>query len=253
MTETITSRQNRRIQAIRELSRDAELRRKAGLFVCDGEKLLSEALRSGAAVESVFWKETRAAGFPEFEYEALLSEALFDYASPLKNSPGPLFTVRMPQLREEAGRLPPEHVLVLEGVQDPGNVGTILRTADAFGIGCVVLLEGCADIYAPKTVRSTMGAIFRQCICELPLEDLPAFCRDRGLKLYAAALSDRAADVRTVPLRNAAVCVGSEGRGLSRELLSLCDGELIIPMRGPAESLNAAVAAAVLMWEMTRE
>ena len=253
MTETITSRQNRRIQAIRELSRDAELRRKAGLFICDGEKLLSEALRSGAAVESVFWKETRVEGFPGFEYEALLSEALFDYASPLKNSPGPLFTVRMPQPREEAGSLRPEHVLVLEGVQDPGNVGTILRTADAFGIGCVVLLEGCADVYAPKTVRSTMGAIFRQDICELPLEDLPAFCRDRGLKLYAAALSDRAADVRTVPLRNTAVCVGSEGRGLSRELLNLCNGEVIIPMRGPAESLNAAVAAAVLMWEMTRE
>ena len=73
MTETITSRQNRRIRAIRELSRDAELRRKAGLFVCDGEKLLSEALRSGVGVESVFWKETRVEGFPEFEYEALLS------------------------------------------------------------------------------------------------------------------------------------------------------------------------------------
>jgi TrmH family RNA methyltransferase len=146
-----------------------------------------------------------------------------------------------------------EHVLVLEGVQDPGNVGTILRTADAFSINCVVLLEGCADVYAPKTVRSTMGAVFRQFICELPLEELPAFCRNRGLKLYGAALSDRAKDVRTLPLRNAAVCVGSEGRGLSRELLGLCDGEVIIPMRGPAESLNAAVAAAVLMWEMTRE
>jgi TrmH family RNA methyltransferase len=253
MTETITSRQNRRIQTIRELSRDAELRRKAGLFVCDGEKFLSEALRSGAEVESVFWKETRAAEFPDFAYEALLSEALFDYASPLKNSPGPLFMVRMPQPLEESGSLRPEHVLVLEGVQDPGNVGTILRTADAFGIGCVVLLEGCADVYSPKTVRSTMGAVFRQSICELPRMELPAFCRNRGLKLYAAALSERAADVRAVSLRNAAVCVGSEGKGLSRELLSLCDGEIIIPMRGTAESLNAAVAAAVLMWEMTRE
>ena len=253
MTETITSRQNRRIQTIRELSRDAELRRKAGLFVCDGEKLLSEALRSGAGVESVFWKETRAAGFPEFEYEVLLSETLFDYASPLKNSSGPLFTVRIPQQTEETDGLPLEHVLVLEGVQDPGNVGTVLRTADAFGVGCVVLLKGCADVYAPKTVRSTMGAIFRQFICELSLEDLPAFCRERGLKLYGAALSDRAVDVRTLALRNAAICVGSEGRGLSRELLGLCDGEVIIPMRGPAESLNAAVAASILMWEMTRE
>lgn len=257
--EIITSRQNRRIQTLRELSRDAELRRKTGLYVCDGEKLLTEALRSGADVETVLWKESRIESFPEFEYEALLAEALFDYASPLKNSPGPLFTVRMPQLagyaaedsRKEAAPAG-ERILVLEGVQDPGNVGTVLRTADAFGIDCMVLLEGCADVYAPKTVRAAMGAVFRQKVLQMSREGLAAFCRGKGIKLYAAALSTRARDVREVSLRNAAVCVGSEGSGLSRELLNLCDGEVIIPMCGAAESLNAAVAAAILMWEMCR-
>ena len=247
--EIIKSRQNRRIQTVRELARDAELRRKTGLCVCDGEKLLAEALRSGAEVESVLWKENRTGDFPAFPYEALLTEALFDYASPLKNSPGPLFTVRLPQF-DGAGA--GKSVLVLEGVQDPGNVGTVLRTADAFGIDSVVLLDGCADVTAPKTVRSTMGAIFRQRVLQMSREELLPFCRGRGLKLYAAALTGRAVDVREVPLRNAAVCVGSEGRGLSRELLDLCDGEVIIPMRGAAESLNAAVAAAILMWEMCR-
>ena len=260
MMEIITSRQNKRIQTVRDLSRDPELRREKGLFVCDGEKLLTEALRSGAGVETVLWKENRNEAFPTFEYEALLTEGLFDYASPLKNSPGPLFTVRMPQApgfcveaSVTAAEEPAwERVLVLEGVQDPGNVGTVLRTADAFGVDCVVLLEGCADVYAPKTVRSTMGAVFRQRILQLSMDGLSALCRVKGLKLYAAALSGRARDVRDLSLRNAAVCVGSEGSGLSRELLERCDGEVIIPMRGAAESLNAAVAAAILMWEMCR-
>ena len=218
--EIIKSRQNQRIQTVRELSRNAELRRRTGLCVCDGEKLLAEALRSGSEVESVFWKESRIGN------------------------------------QADAGELQPsrngECVLVLEGVQDPGNVGTVLRTADAFGVDIVVLLEGCADVTAPKTVRSTMGAIFRQRVLQMNREELLPFCRGRGLKLYAAALTERAGDVREVTLRNAAVCVGSEGRGLSRELLDLCDGEVIIPMRGAAESLNAAVAAAILMWEMCR-
>ena len=257
--EIVTSRQNKKIQTIRELSRDPELRRKTGLFVCDGAKLLAEALRSGAGVETVLWKEHRDESFPEFEYEALLTEALFDYASPLKNSPGPLFTVRRAPASASGAEASPatddepwEHVLVLEGVQDPGNVGTVLRTADAFGVDCVVLLEGCADVYAPKTVRSTMGAVFRQKVLQMSKDELTAFCRAKGLKLYAAALSRHARDVREVSLRNAAVCVGSEGSGLSRKLLECCDGEVIIPMRGAAESLNAAVAAAILMWEMCR-
>ena len=251
--ETLTSRQNRRVQLLRALSRDGALRRSEGLYVCDGEKLLQEALRSGAQVETVFWKGTRPEGFPPFPEEVLLTEALFAYVSPLGNSPGPLFTVRIPDMKD-GGTEPAElsSVLVLEGVQDPGNVGTVLRTADAFGLDAVVLLEGCADLFSPKTVRAGMGAVFRQPVLQMSREALPGFCRARGLRLYGAALSEKALDVREVPLRHAAVCIGSEGSGLSTELRALCDGEVIIPMRGKAESLNAAVAAAVLMWEMTR-
>ncbi len=264
--ETVTSRQNRRLQHLRELSRNAELRRKERLYVCDGDKLLQEALRSGVQIKTVFWKGGRPDGLPAFQDEVLLTEALFDYASPLKSSPGPLFTVRMPESDRNtaadadspetgmsaAAPEPLASVLVLEGVQDPGNVGTVLRTADAFGTDAVVLLEGCADLYAPKTVRASMGAVFRQTVLQMKLEELPAFCRGQGLPLYAAALSENARDIREVPLRHAAVCIGSEGSGLSRELRALCSGEVIIPMRGAAESLNAAVAASILMWEMTR-
>ena len=167
----------------------------------------------------------------------------------MKNSPGPVFTVKIPAA-EDAAKL--KNALVLETVQDPGNVGTVIRTANAFNIDAVILTGDCADLYNPKTVRATMGAIFRQRVISCALGELPMLLAGSGLALYGAALSERAQDIRTLNIRSAAVAIGSEGKGLSRELLSLCEGELIIPMNPDSESLNAAVAAAVVMWEMAR-
>jgi TrmH family RNA methyltransferase len=144
------------------------------------------------------------------------------------------------------------NAIVLENVQDPGNVGTVIRTANAFRIDAVILTGACADLYQPKTVRATMGAIFRQKVLRIEREYLGDFLRDQGLPLYGAALSDQAQDLRGLPLQHVAVAIGSEGQGLSRELLALCDGELIIPMNPDSESLNAAVAASIVMWEMAR-
>ena len=132
-------------------------------------------------------------------------------------------------------------------------MGTVLRTASAFSIDAVVLLGDCADCFSPKTVRASMGAIFRQRVLTLSREELTAWLKKQGLKLYGAALSERATDVRKVDITHSAIAVGSEGHGLSRELLDLCDGEIIIPMDARSESLNAAVAASVLMWEMARD
>ena len=247
--ERLTSRKSAVIRAFRDLARSSAAREEKGLFLCDGQKLLQEALRSGASVETVLWKENRAADLPPFPQEALLPADLFDYVSPMANSPGPLFSVRMlsaPDLYKVS------RVLALEELQDPGNVGTVLRTADAFGVDLVVLLEGCADLYAPKTVRASMGAVFRQAAVRMDAEAFVSFCREKNLPLWGAALTDTARDLRSLPLDPAAVLIGSEGHGLSRELLRACDGEIIIPMSGEAESLNAAVAAAIVMWEMQR-
>ena len=149
-------------------------------------------------------------------------------------------------------RVPLRRVIVLEGVQDPGNVGTAIRTANALGMDAVVLTGACADLYGPKTVRATMGALFRQPVLTCATDELMQLLRANGLKLYGAALTDTAQDLRRVPLTPAAVAIGSEGRGLSAELLAQCDGQIIIPMQPGAESLNAAVAAAVVMWEIAR-
>ena len=247
--ERLTSRKSAVIRAFRDLARSSAAREEKGLFLCDGQKLLQEALRSGASVETVLWKENRAANLPPFPQEALLPADLFDYVSPMSNSPGPLFSVRMPSAPD---LYKVRRVLALEELQDPGNVGTVLRTADAFGVDLVVLLEGCADLYAPKTVRASMGAVFRQAAARMDAEAFVSFCREKHLPLWGTALTDTARDLRSLPLDPAAVLIGSEGHGLSRELLRACDGEIIIPMSGEAESLNAAVAAAIVMWEMQR-
>ena len=250
MIENITSRKNAYIAHLRALGADAAYRREHGEYLCDGRKLLDEAIQNGAAIRSVLWKE-RAEDVPGLtaarQYSA--PEGLFDYASPMKNSPGPLFTVTMPEPGAEERF---SRAIALENVQDPGNVGTVIRTAAALGIEAVILLGACADVYSPKTARATMGAIFRERIITTNLDGLMALKEKNALPLFGAALTESARDIRNVKLQNAIAAIGSEGRGLSEELKRHCDGQIIIPMTPGSESLNAAVAGAIVMWEMTR-
>lgn len=247
--DRITSRKHPLITHLRSLAADGSYRREQGEFVCDGYKLLNEAVASGAEIRAILWKEG-AVGSAPCARQCCAPADLFDYASPMKNSPGPLFCVRMPERNDHA---PIRSALVLENVQDPGNVGTVLRSAAAFSIDAVLLCGDCADLYSPKTARATMGAIFRQRAFALSTDALVKLLAANGLRLFGAALSDTARDVRQVDITHCAVAVGSEGRGLSEQLLSLCDEKIIIPMDARSESLNAAVAASVLMWEMSRE
>ncbi|MDO4862220.1 MAG: RNA methyltransferase [Eubacteriales bacterium] len=248
--DRITSRKNAVITHLRALGAESAYRAASGEYLCDGYKLLDEAVKSGAAITSILWKEGGARAEIACDRQYSAPPELFDYASPMKNSPGPLFSLR----RGVWGTSDPvRSAIVLENVQDPGNVGTVLRTASAFSVDAVVLVGDCADCFSPKTVRATMGAIFRQRVLTLSHEELAPWLKEQGLKLYGAALSERATDVRKVNITHSAIAVGSEGHGLSRELLALCDGEIIIPMDARSESLNAAVAASVLMWEMARK
>ena len=246
--EKLTSRKNPVIQHLRRLASDSGYRNEQGEYVLDGVKLLREAMAFGGRVGCVLWP-----GEPEFPVPGAdiytAPKDLVEYASPLKNSPGPVFTVAIP-----AQTVPEtlEKVIVLENVQDPGNVGTVIRTANALGMDAVLLTGSCASLYGAKTARAAMGALFRQCVLELSQADTLALLKQNGLKLYGAALSDRAADVRDKDLTKCAVAVGSEGQGLSRELLDACDGEVIIPMQPGSESLNAAVAADIIMWELAK-
>ena len=142
--------------------------------------------------------------------------------------------------------------MLLDGVQDPGNVGTILRTLDAFDADGLLLTGGCADPYGWKAVRSSMGAVFRRPIYSGTPEELAALLHRSGLPLYGAALREDTVDTRQADYTRCTLAIGSEGRGLSREVLDLCDQTIRIPMSDRCESLNAAIAAAVLLWESWR-
>ncbi|MCD7860446.1 MAG: RNA methyltransferase [Oscillospiraceae bacterium] len=246
--ETLTSRENELIRHVRLLGADRAARQTAGEFVCDGTKLLREALLHGTEITAALWASPPTADIP-CARQYLVPPELLDYVSPLKSAADVVFTVK----RRHWALAPPGRALVLETIQDPGNLGTILRTANALGMDSVVLTGACADPYSPKAVRATMGAVFRQRFYVMECTALRAYLTEHGVRLYGAALSPAATDIRSMDLRGAAVAIGSEGQGLSAELRALCDGELIIPMRGGCESLNAAVAAAIVMWELGRQ
>ena len=250
LMENITSRKNRIICHFRFVANDRAYRYACGEYVCDGAKTLREALHCGAQVGCVLWKEkAENIKLPEDVPQYTAPAELFEYASPLRSSGGPVFTVKMP---ETDGNFKLERAVVLENLQDPGNVGTVIRTANAFNIDAVILVGACADLYNPKTVRASMGAIFRQRVLAMSIAELDELTQAQALPLFGASLSDKAADLRNAELHRAAVAIGSEGRGLSKELLDICGGEIIIPMNPESESLNAAVAASIIMWEMSR-
>lgn len=249
--ELITSRQNNIIRHVKKLSADRKYRRTSGEFLCEGPKMLAEAERWGFVPRTILacsetelqpW-EGRAAR------TVLVSPELLSYAADTETPQGLLFTCALP---DEPDELPGQRLLVLDGVQDPGNVGTIWRTADAFGADGLILLPGCADPWSPKVVRATMGACFRLPIWSCTLDKLTEMLREENIPLYATALREDTRDIRSADLSRAAVVIGSEGRGVSDRVLEACELTLKIPMRERCESLNAAMAAGIVLWESWR-
>ena len=249
--ERITSRQNPFLVHIRKLNNAKSERRKAGVFVGEGPKLLEEAVKAGveitATVSAGGLSVPAIHGARQVEVPREVLESLCDTKTPQ----GVLFLCRLPSTASPAV-LPGSRYLVLDGVQDPGNVGTIWRTADALGADGLLLVHGCADPFSPKTVRSTMGACFRLPVFEVAEEALPELLKASDIPLYATALREDTVDIKTADLRRSAVVIGSEGRGISDALLSMSEKTLKIPMRARCESLNAAVAATIVLWEMDR-
>ena len=247
MCETITSRKNPLLQQVKKLLSSKKEREKAGLFVADGTKLLEEAVKYYPGLDTVILSENVQAQVPDHVRLVRVPEDVMASISPMEAPQGALFLCRMPEKKDFS---PKPGMMLLDGIQDPGNIGTILRTADALQVP-VVLLEGCADPYSHKVVRSSMGAVFRTDVIQTTWENAEAACAAAGIPIGVTALSDRARDIRTADLKTMAVVIGSEGRGVRREILDRADRELIIPMNPKCESLNAAIAASIVMWQIT--
>ena len=248
MEQRITSRKNALLQQVKRLLSSKKEREASGLFVSDGTKLLQEAVRWYDGLDTVILSDGVEAEVPEDVRVIRVPEDVMASVSPMEAPQGALFLCRLPQ---KEAFVPVPGMLLLDGIQDPGNIGTILRTADALEIP-VVLLEGCADPYSHKVVRASMGAVFRTPVVQSTWEEVREACSRAGIPLAVTALSDRAKDIREADLSTMAVVIGSEGRGVRKEILENADRELIIPMNPRCESLNAGIAAAICMWQMKR-
>lgn len=247
MTEQrITARKNPLLQQVRRLLSSRKEREAAGLFVADGTKLLMEAVAHCPGLHTVILADGVDAEVPEGVRLVRVPEDVMTSVSPMQTPQGALFLCRLPEKKPFA---PKKGILLLDGIQDPGNLGTILRTADALELP-VALLEGCADPYNHKTVRASMGAVFRMDVVSTTWDTVRTACRDAGIPIGVTALSEDAVDIRSADLAQMAVVIGSEGQGVRQEILESADRELIIPMNPKCESLNAAVAAAIVMWQM---
>ena len=250
--EIITSRTNPLCTHIRKLASSASYRRSKGEFLCDSPKLLEEVLLHGGNLHTIVC--TEECELPPVPAGVRLVQVPADVMksiSPSQTPQGVLSVCGIPE-NDLPETLSGKRYMVLDGVQDPGNVGTILRTADAFRADGLFLVNACADLYNPKTVRATMGAVFRCPVWSIDVESLKRLLCASDLPLYGAALRNDTADARTVDYTRCAIAIGSEGKGLSAEMLNACNQTVLIPMNEHCESLNAAIAAAVLLWEASR-
>lgn len=248
MEQRITARKNPLIQQVRRLLSSRKEREQTGLFVADGVKLLSEAVRWWPGLDTVILSDGVEAQVPEGVRMVRVPQEIMEYVSPMQTPQGALFLCRLPEAK--AFTVKPG-TLLLDGIQDPGNLGTILRTADALEVP-VLLLEGCADPYSHKVVRASMGAVFRMEIIQTTWKQVQTACAQAQIPVAVTALSDESEDIRTAALPDMAVVIGSEGQGVRQEILEAANRKLIIPMNERCESLNAAVAATIVMWQMKK-
>lgn len=247
--ERITSAKNPLIRHVRQLLSSRDYREECGEFAAEGWKLLEEALRWYPHFTAVVVTEnTTLPALPPQTRVVCVPQSLMQSLSAMRTPQGVVFALRLPERKE-----PELHpgMLLLDRIQDPGNLGTILRTADAFDIP-VVLTNGCADPFSEKTVRASMGAVFRTPPQTLALPKLLQICAEKKLPLAATALSPTALDIREVSLADKLAVIGSEGQGICSELLAASQTQVIIPMSERCESLNAAVAAALVLWQMKK-
>ncbi|MBQ8288713.1 MAG: RNA methyltransferase [Clostridia bacterium] len=256
--EIITSRANRLIVETAKLQ-DRKHRQREKLFFFEGRKLLEEAIRQNAPLMRVFVTEENTALLRELPADIeqyTVSRSVYEKIS-AENSPEGVFCVarhldRLHKFATIYNMIEKGSRFMAVSVRDPGNLGTIIRSARAMGIDCLILSSDCADLYNPRTIRGAMGALFSLPTLTVadPVGSVAALQKD-GYSAFAAALTPTACDVRTVEITpTTCFMVGNEGHGLPAELIAAADRAVIIPMQPGSESLNVAAASSLLLWEM---
>ena len=253
----ITSASNDRVKRVAALGARAKERRLAGEYVVEGVRMFLEAPEEEICqvyVAEDFEDEAcrkKLAGLPA----ETVSAGVFRKMSNTESPQGILCVMRMKSYTPgDLLHKPDPFLMILEEIQDPGNLGTILRTGEGAGIDGMIMSRGCADIYNPKTIRSTMGSIYRvPFLCDVSLKEEAERLRSAGVKLFAAHLKGPVCYDREDYRGGCAFLIGNEGNGLRPETAALADACIRIPMAGQAESLNAAMASGILMYEAARQ
>lgn len=258
---TITSKDNETIKHIKKL-KEKKYREEYHEFIVEGIKMIEEAINEGAKIKSIIICEdckTQGAIPNDLMYEIAklnciyVAEKIFNTITDVINPQGIMAVIEKPNARDNTIDFSANVSLLLDNIQDPGNMGTILRTADSINLKQILVSKGTADQYNPKVVRSTMGAIFRVKIIEC--EDLVKTLKElkkHKIEIYATDLkTDKS--IYDVDYKKKAVVIGNEANGVSTEILNLADTKIKIPMLGKTESLNAAVATGVILYETVRQ
>ena len=260
----IQSRENPKIKLYGRLRDKKSAREREGMFVIEGGRIISDALKENVTLISAFYTASARERYTN-EVAELCSRLGDDAFEVTEEVSQKLAETIAPQgiyaIAQRLDKTPPldkivygGKYLILNSLQDPGNVGTILRAADAVGISGVYLCNSC-DIYNPKLVRSTMGSLFRVPLTDcLGYSDVLSLLKSAGISSYAAVVDKDASSLREFEFpESCAVVIGNEGSGLTHEDAMLCDGRITIKMSGTIESLNAASAATIFLWELTKQ
>ncbi len=257
----ISSRQNPLIMAMSKLS-IGKYREEAGLFAIEGVKLFEEMLKSGITPKYAFATEKEAHLLRQLSSECerfTVTDSVYQKISCEKSPQGIFCAIKYLDNFHNFATIysgaNSDSVICLSSLRDPGNLGTVIRTARAFGIGRVILSSDCADIYSHKTLRASMGALFA--VPTQRTEDLAATLKDlaeRGYTTCATTLNDSALSLEDMTVdRKTCFVIGNEGHGLSKDIINACQNSVYIRMTGGCESLNASVAATVLLWEIFKK
>lgn len=260
MENIITSKDNPVIKLYQRLSSSKKERLEYGLFVLEGLRIVTDALREDSGLSHLILTKQAAEKYGEELFQAdlrdtrtmVISNELGNRIASTEKTQGVFAVCRIPQQHAPVFKADGRYV-VLCGLQDPGNVGMIIRTADALGMDGVILSGSC-DMYSPKVIRSTMGSVFRQDITIVnDIDRLFDLFAENGVETSAAVIDKDAVPVTECSFSGAqAVLIGNEGSGLPPEIAARCSRKIIIPMYGSINSLNAAMAAGILMWELRR-
>ena len=254
----ITSTSNPQVKNLLQLQKKSKVRNEEQVFIVEGLRMFMEVpqdqVKKVYVSESLYNKKKEELHLERFPVE-VLADKVFQHVSDTKTPQGILCVVKQRKYEiEDLISKENPHFIVLDNLQDPGNLGTIVRTAEGAGVTAVFMSNDCVDIYNPKTIRSTMGALYRMPFVYVEdLRETIHTLKEKNIKSYAAHLDGKNTYDKEDYRQGTAFLIGNEGNGLREEIAQCADTWIRIPMCGQVESLNAAVAATVLMFEVSRQ